>query len=179
MKLQNIPNSWDDIPFETYLKLANIPFKEDATSEDELRYQLEITSIITGYSVESIRELKANDFMILLNHLSFLKEKVDITKYDKTKIKFKPLDDLTFDEFVQYENSKKNMNDNVVTILSIFLNGEKSEQDILNMPTTEVLASFFTLRNTLINYMNTSLKSLSRKILKKKLIEKLQFWKKK
>jgi len=163
MNKMNIPNSWEDVSFSKYLELVELE-SDFSNAVTESEYSIKIISIITGYSIDSIKGLRMNDFIALNKHLQFLSEG---HKPSKNKLSIKNIEDITYDDFITYENLKKNPESNLAAILSLMSAEGLTEEQIKNKSTAEVLDGFFQLRLMLVNYMVDSHQSLIKQNLKK------------
>jgi len=161
MKIQ----SWDNLPFEKYIKLSSI------NTTDELQQMIESIAIINDLSVEEVKNLKLSDFNNYVDSVAFLAQEPNYSN-SKFNWKFKNIEDITTDEFITYEKIKGDVN-SMAYIVSM-LTGIKEEK-VNQMSTIDVLYAFFLFKQHLTKFINRSARSLLWEITKQKM-KKVLFW---
>lgn len=154
------------MPFEKYIEIVSYN-----QTEDELTNLIYLVSILNNLSIEEVEKMTAKEFKKYAEPLAFLISEVNL-KEAKIKWKIKKLDDITMDEFIDFEGMK-NETVNIASILSFM--SEKSESEILKMSTVEVLNGFFLLNKKLEKFIAFSLISLAWKKMKQK-VKKSVAW---
>lgn len=154
------------MPFEKYIEVVSYN-----QTEDELTNLIYLVSILNNLSIEEVEKMTAKEFKNYAEPLVFLISEPNL-KEAKIKWKIKKLDDITMDEFIDFEGMK-NETVNIASILSFM--SEKSESEILKMSTVEVLNGFFLLNKKLEKFIAFSLISLAWKKMKQK-VKKSVAW---
>ncbi|WP_313235705.1 hypothetical protein [Sphingobacterium multivorum] len=161
-------NSWYTLPFKKYTEIVHYKQTDDLTNI------IYLVSILKDKEIGELENMKKKDFDVLASDLTFIYEQPNL-KEANIKWNIKNLENITMENFIDYENLKGD-EINMASILSFM--SEKTEDEINEMATTEVLNGFFLLQQNLKKYMKSLMYSLLKKSVKMKL-KKLVRWRKK
>jgi|GEM_PF-3177256 len=164
--IDRLPKSYNELKFTKYLQIINtIPATkpDDYTDDDWNEYvHLTILSILLEASVEAIRACKPTEVIEMIKGITYLNE---VPKPSKTKLKTIDISKVTYDQFVTYQKLSSNPFNNFVDILSILL-PDTSKEEIQNLSVQEVTDCLKKLNTSLLKSYNSSIISLSLKMLK-------------
>ena len=160
-----VPTDWKDIPFKKYMELGGeeFTFKDDKMKQSSSDKMM---AVLLGCTEEDVLSMKFKDYQVIGKHLQFIEKEPN--RYGKHPFKFKGAKELTYDEFMSIEAYKKDIANSLPSILRLLLKENKdifTEEYILNLPTTEVVAGFFTVQRRYRRSTDYSLLSLSRKLM--------------
>lgn len=170
-KIKSLPKSWDELSFGMYLLLLNSKSIEDDYQDDETdslskQYQRakEAIRTLTGASIEEIEQLPLSVTNEALNRLSFMS-----TPMPKPKVEnlIKKVDEITFQNFVDYINYSKNVQSyyqNFTKILPLFT--DITEQEILDAPAHYIFFLVDDVKKKSRRLMRISILSTINKIIK-------------
>lgn len=169
-----IIDNWQDLPFEKYLQIKQLHEKQlDILDED-----IEYISLMTSLPTEEVRRIKFVDIQALKARTEFFAVQPDYTNATY-KWKIKSLEDVTMDDYITFARANNGDETNFASILTFMTKNGLTEDEILKMPTPEVLNGFFLLSKKLSKLINSSLLSLLWKEMKKKVTKKLAPWRRK
>ena len=123
--------------------------------------------------------MEALDIIPLTNKIDFIL--VEPQSDGVTKLKVKTLEEATYGDYISYQFLSEDSVNNLPLIVKSFIKDELSEQEILDIGMKDALACFFLQRQSVIQLMKRSQRSLKWKLRKEKLMQimnKTLCWKK-
>lgn len=146
--MRALPKSYEDINYKTYIAIINkIPADKPEGVDKEIWSRvihmatLSILLDCTEAEIENMRYVKVGE---MISGISFM----DIPFVPrKTKFKVKTMEELTYDEFSNYQRLRLDQWNNLGDILSLFLKDQTPEQiDAMNIQ--EAMDVFFCLNKS-------------------------------
>lgn len=132
-----LPKSWDDVCYKDYQKILNIA----ASDISNIDKTIETISILTGISVDDLNSITPLQLHAIQKQLSFFQEQPQPKK--SNKISIKKIDNLTWNEYVDYTQSVTNNNKDLLFYIECF---SKVKREVLeSLSVSEV----FFLKNQL------------------------------
>lgn len=188
-------NSWDKLTVGKYQEIKEII----NNSTDEYEMRTEILSILTDIDVEDLLELPIGRYNHLLQNMNFLLEerrpKMVNTKYVLEGQTFEVMlnvEKMTAAQFIDYQNYAKDVDKNLINILTVFLipKGHKYNEgyditevariikDNMSVNDAAALSAFFlecykALLTTTVRYLTRKMKRLAKKEKNKEVVEKM------
>lgn len=169
--IECLPKSWDEVTLEQYLKqIHNLPVDEPVTDTGDLDTSLAIISILTDIPICDLEGIKLNEILPMVERISFIyQEPVQA----KINYKCKAIEDIGYDDFITWMQLKDDPFNNTDKLLPIFF-PELKQVDVKQLPITIINGCFFLLMKNLRKYLKRSARSLSLKIIRLILKEKIQ-----
>ena len=172
MDINILPKRWNDLKLKDYNKLIQADLiREDETAIEELNeldFQIAVISTLTDVSIGDLEALTVNELLPAIQSISFLYTPLEPVK---TSLKAKDITALTYAEFTSYMQLQNQPFNNTNQILPIFFK-ELENIDVNELPITEVVGFFLELQKRLRKHLKRSQISLTKEILK----QKLMFW---
>jgi len=178
--LETLPKSWNDVKLKDYLRLTTLedidtPEGIITTELDEhltgIDTSLALLSKLLEVSTDELELIPMIQMLELINQVSFLNT---LPEAGKSKLQLKKIDELTYSDWVAYENLMKEPFQNMAALLSIFDRDKKEPEYYLNLPMPDVINSFFLLKKNSVKYMKSLKVSLLKKIAKQRMKEGLK-----
>lgn len=167
--INKLPLSYTDINYKTYIKiLQSLPDEiPDGWYEDEYQSYILLMpiSILLDTPLIEIERLPAAELMPMIERLSFLN---DGFKEVKTGLKLKTANELTYDEYVNYQKLRINQWDNMDKILSIIIK-DKTPEQINRLDIQTVMSVFFCLNKSTLKSLRSLKIFLANQIMKQNL----------
>jgi hypothetical protein len=171
--LKKLPNSWNDITLKQFYQLQQVEFNsEDSTNGIDTT--LEMASILSGIAIEEFESLPMSDIITIGNHLEFMVDKPK--ENNNTSLRWKTIDSITYDNYVCYIRYSKDILNNYHTFIKDFSINKLTDEEILNLPITDVMNGFFLFRKNLTKYMKRLTWQTKIKILWLTMKQTLQTW---
>lgn len=158
----NVPNSWEGITLEEFLKITKLIYTDD------ISYYIDIINIFNDdITIEEISKWSDDTIKAISSHLSFLNTEMDIdvqkeVKIANTTFKIIDLNKITIGEYISIQtlidNKKLSHIGSIPAILSIILRPEDEEFDVnviderIELFTKEL--SIVEAMNLAVNYNN-------------------------
>jgi hypothetical protein len=166
-----LPSSWDEVTLQKFRQLIAAD-KAQVEVEDDFELGTERTvTLIAAFADTTANVIEKQPFtevVKMMEKLAFLDTEIEVLK--ETRIKWKKIDQITYDDYVTFQKYGHDLYGNMPIIIKAFAspNMRLTEEEInqLNMP--EVMTGFFTLRKSLIRLSTCMLLSLSLKWIKQK-----------
>jgi len=146
-----LPGSWDELKLKDFQKLLDVTIKETDEFEDMfvgMDNMLSVMSKLAGVEVKELEALPFASLQKLLTKLAFIQ--TEPAKKFKSSIKWKKLDEITYDDYVNYINLSKAPLQNLHAIIKTFSKTVFTEEDVLEMSMRDVHTGFFLLRKMLL-----------------------------
>jgi len=156
-KLDNIaaqlPTSWESMKFSDYNKCMNVPITEAVDDEDDQRFSsvnnsYKILSALTGEPFKYFEYIPYANIVPLIQKINFMFTEPKAGEFKHTK-KVKKMEEVTYNEFVEFLQLFKDPVNNMAKIVALFTykqDGSKyTEEDVNNFSVAEVYSIFFTL----------------------------------
>jgi len=178
--LTKLPNSWDEITLKDFQKLTKANVSENESGSDlfdGVENTIEIISKLTGVSVDDLEALPIQELGVLGTKLSFMMEPPKPS--NKSILKWLRIDEIPYNSFVNYIQLQDTQLENLHIIIKNFSKTELTEEQILELPITEVVTGFFLFRKLLRKYLKNLVRLNKMEILKYQMKEKLQAFKQK
>lgn len=176
--LKQLPKSWDDISLKTFQKIMDLEITNNQDLFDGIQNSISVLSILTNSTVEELEELPMRDLMLLGSGLEFMKVLPKST--DKTSLQLKKIEEITFNDYVFFlNNSENNYIKNLHIYIKTFSKGELTEDEILDLPITDVLNGFFLFRKQLKESLKISIVSTKVDLMKMKVLQRVNPFKRK
>lgn len=174
--LNKLPKSWDEITLHQFQTITSTPITEDDDMFNGVQNTIEVVSKLTGTPVDVLEDLPLKELQEIGKRLDFM---VTPPKPSKKTIlnKWKSLDDISYNDFISYHQLNDKQLENLHVFVKNFSKTNLTQEEILNLPITDVLQGFFLFRKQLRVYLATltlstkrEIKHLQRQELKQKMI---------
>ena len=163
--LQKVPDNWQDLKLKTWIKMLDLKtYKPDLDDPlQDVFTSLQILSIVLDLPLNIVEKFPLTLIKDVNKRLEFLQGKPE--KIKKSKYKWiNSIEDPTYDDFITYvkinEQLSKGDYNNFVILIKTILRQELTEEEILEMPMSEVENGFFLLRKFLMKYLKSIEKDL-------------------
>jgi len=170
--LERLPDSWDSVTLKQFQDLTGLEFKEQFDEIEGIESTIAIISKLTGESVDEIELLSIREIMILADKLKFMIQPPAIAK--TSSISFKPLDKITYNDYISFIQIQKNQLQNLHTFVKNFSTTELTEDEILQLPITDVLSGFFLSMKAYKKYAKRLILSTRINLIHQQITTKLQ-----
>lgn len=174
--LKNLPTCYEDINYKTYVEIMNRLPNERPEGVDSIEWSRTINlgylSVLLGISEADVEALKHKKVAEMINAVNFLNTPM---KQQKTHLKVKRPEDLTYDDFSTYQRLRLDQWNNLGNILSLVLIDVTPEQ-IDKMNIQEVMNVFFCLSISTHKYFSRLRFFLIRRLIKQVTIKILTPW---
>ena len=160
--IKNLPGSWHELKLFQYQKLTEILVHEgEEESENDLvengiLNRMEVIASLTGTSIETLQAMPMADLSPLFDKIKWLDTPPPVD--ERSKIKWKKINDITYNQYITFLQLQDDPLSKLHLILKDFSVNEMTEDEILNMPTDEVLSGFFLFKNQLKKSLKRSQK---------------------
>lgn len=169
--LEKLPKSWSDITLNQFQTLSTTPITENNDEFDGIDNSLAVIAKLLNISTDDLESLPMKDINLLGNRLAFM---VTPPQPAKTSIiKWKKVDEITYNDFISIIQLQEKPLENLHVFVKNFSKIELSEDEILQLPVTEVLTGFFLYRKQQRQYLKASIRSTKIQLLKTRMKEKL------
>jgi len=164
--IEQLPKSYQELKFTKWLEIINtLPSEkpDDYDNDDWVEYiNLTILSILLDTTPDAIRACKPTEVIEMIKGISYLNE---VPQPGKTSLKTIDISKVTYDQFVTYQKLSSNAFNKFEEILAILLPDTTKEQ-IQNLSVQEVTDCLKKLNLSMMKSYNSSMISLSLKVLK-------------
>lgn len=176
--LKQLPSSWDEITLEQFQKLTSVVIAEDPTIPfTGIDNTLGVISQLTGLSVDELENLPMIDLQRLAAKMSFITSAPSPAK--KSFLEWKKLEDITYNDFVTALQMQQDQFNNLHKYVKMFTTNKLTEEEVLQLPITEVHTGFFLFRKELKKYLKCSIRSQKVQVARLLFKQKLKDWRKK
>ena len=171
--LNRLPSGWDELSYGQYKEISLVTITE-IDEVDELfigqENTLKTLSVLTGVPIEELRSASYDEVIPMANRIAFT---TLLPEYNKNhSIKWKKMDKLPYDSYVNFLTLSKDPNKNMGAIVKDFSIIELSDEEVDQLSMLEVYSAFFTLRKYARRYFKNTI-NRSMAILMKQLIKEL------
>ncbi len=149
---KKLPTKWSEIDLETFLKLQKIKINNDDTIGG-IENTISQLSVFLDTSIEELQGLSMIELIELAQVISFTNE---LPNSNKTSIKWKKLEDITYDNWVSYNYYKEDILNHLDQFILDFSLNKYTKEDVLKLSIEEVYTGFFTLIHTLKRFTKRS-----------------------
>ena len=140
-----LPERWEDISVSVYQRLTGIiitaPDEYIGTLSMGMEYYIKIISKFTDLPIEQINNLPMADLVELAKKIQFIT--VMPIRNKKPSITFKSRDEITYNDFVIYQQLQNDFYNNLHLILPSFIKEELSPVQIGELNIVEAYTAFF------------------------------------
>lgn len=154
-----LPDSWEAMKLYHYKKILNVNIKESDKDGFNLFVgadnMLNVISALTDIPVEQFEELPAYQFAVLCNHLNYINE---LPKPDKkTSIRWKSVNEISYADFVIYQQSESNLLENVDLIIQAYSKNKYTSDVVNNLSMLDIYNGFFLLNKLTKKFIKRSI----------------------
>jgi hypothetical protein len=166
-----IPSSWEEVTLDKFRQVIALE-KSMMEIEDELipgeTRTIALIAAFTDTTPDVIRSVNFIEVNRMMQKLSFLDHEIPVLQ--QSKIKWKKVDQITYDDYVTYMRYSHDLYGNMPIIIKSFAlpTIKLTEEEINQLSMPEVMTGFFTLRKSLLRLSTCMLLSLSLKWIKQK-----------
>lgn len=173
--LDKLPSNWSEVKVSDFIKLGEIDIIESADFNNQLdgiENTLQVISVFTDIPVSELEEYTYLELLPMGKKLDFMLTLPEVKK--ESSIKWKSISDITYNDFVVYQQVATNLYQNLHLIIPAFSVNKISAEEALEMSVEEIHTAFFLLRKDVKKYLKRMkfylklrlLKLQSKKILK-------------
>lgn len=168
-----LPSNWNELKLWQYRKIEQITLKDSDDVDNDFVSQertLAIISVLTEIPFEELMETPYALIVPMAHKLAFT---TILPKYEKnlSTIKWKTIEEVKYDDFVNYLQLSKDPMGNIVPIVKAFSHNKMTEEEINQLSMLEVYSSFFTLKKYVRRFIMTMFMSLAVLLLKQSIRE--------
>ncbi len=175
--LNKLPQSWEQVTLEQFQKMSSTPITEEGTIFDGMENSIAVMSKLLDVSVDELESMSMIDLATLGNRISFMTTE---PQPDKTSpIKWKKVEEISYNDFLVFIQLQDKQLENLHTFIKTFSHTTLTEDEILQLPITQVIWGFFLFRNQLRQSLKASIKSTRQQLVKHLIKKKLQEFKQK
>ncbi|MBN9295371.1 MAG: hypothetical protein J0I41_00100 [Filimonas sp.] len=159
---KSLPGSWSEMKLKDFkrLDLENLEDLEGTELSASASKTLKILSRMLDISAEALGEFNAAEINKLTTKLNFFSTQPTVTK---TSLKWKALEDITYNDFIEYALISQQPLENISRVIQIISVRKLDEEEINNLNMEDVFAGFFLLRQSL---QKSTLSMLNRSAIK-------------
>lgn len=150
--LKKIPGNWHELKLSTYQQLTKIEITENDDMLNGIENTIKVLAVLTGEPVETFETIPFSELQTLGNKVNWIS--TPPTPDVKSRIKWKAIDDITFNQFITYNQLQNEPLSNLHLIIKDFSKTKMSEVQILNMPADDALTALFFFKNQLMKSAN-------------------------
>lgn len=171
--IDSLPSSWYEVSLKQFQTLVTSEITETDDLFNGVTNTLEMVSKLTGIESKELENLLMRDITEIANKLSFTNEEPKPKK--ESIIVWKKVDEITFNDFITFTQIDETKRlENIHVFIKNFSTSKLSDEEILNLPITEVITGFFLLRKQLNKYLRSSIRSTTYRVVKLLIVQKLQ-----
>lgn len=175
--LNKLPSSWEQVTLKQFQDLALIPITEDGTIFDGIENSIAVISYFTGLSIDELESMSMIDLGKLGNKLNWMVTPPESTK--ESIIKWKKVEEISYSDYLTFIAFKDKQIENLHVFIKAFSHTTLSQEEILQLPTTECVTGFFLFRKQLRQSLKASIKSTKIQLAKQLVKQKLHTFKQK
>lgn len=165
-----LPDSWETFALGDFMKTVDLPISEGSTDQTEESFSgidntLKIISVILDVPVHFLEEYPLDITIRMAKRISFI---TDMPKVEDRKVSdwWKPIETVTYNDFVTFLTLAKDAVHNMPEILRSFARDPLTKEQINNMSVAEAYAAFFTLKKYAFKSLRRLENQTARKLLK-------------
>lgn len=173
-----LPASWDELKLKSFLKLTDLQIEETDDFDGILvgvDNSLKVIATLADVTVEELEALPIREITKIANKIAFISE---LPVADKSSIKWKAIDTVSFNDFIVFKTLAQEPIKNMPSIIKSFSKNELTDEQILDMSTTDAYAAFFLLLQSVKKSVRHMIASSSKTLLKQSLKQMLRIRKK-
>ncbi len=164
--IDKLPTSYQEINYKTYIKILQaIPDEiPDGWDYEEYKSYLILVplSILLDIPVIDLELLPATELIPMIERTAFMNTPF---KEAKTALNVKQANELTYDEYVNYQKLRESQWDNMPQILRIIIK-DKTPTEIDQLSIETVMSVFFCLNRSTVKSLQSLKKSLAMQVVK-------------
>lgn len=160
--LNKLPGNWHELKLSQYQTLTDTLISE---SEDfaGVENTIRVISKLTDESIDDLESLPMKDISTLAKKLEWM---LNPPTKVKTNIKWKDVEEITYNEFITFLQIQNEPLKNLHIIFKVFAKNKMSDDQILDMPTDEAVHAFFLFRMKLKKFYQHSIRETKKKLKK-------------
>ena len=155
--LEKLPGNWDEVTLELFTKLIDCKVDTDDDILDGYNNVINFASAITGIPTEDFDNIKMIDINQIGSKLSFIN--TDIPQVKSNKFKWKKLDEILMDDYITFIQYGDKQIYHLLEFVKAFNKVELTDEEIQQLPITEVMWGFFLFRKNLRKSLKASITS--------------------
>lgn len=160
--LKELPGSWSEFKLKDFMKTLDVAITDQDLETSSLFVgldnSLKVISALCNVNVEDLESLPLWQIAELTNKLAFM---ADLPKEGETSIKWKTMNEMSFNDFVTYKNAESKPLHSLPLIIQACSEAKLTEEQVQNLSMAEVHSGFFTLNKMLKRYARRSIISSS------------------
>jgi hypothetical protein len=158
--LIKLPSNWDEVTLLQFQSLLQLQITENEDYLNGFENTLKVISALSGIDVTVLEEQPMKEIVLMGAQLSFITNQPE---HKKSDIKWKAMDEITYDDFVTFISDPDYLS-NLSKFIKLFSLTTLTEEEILQLPITEVLYGFFLFRKGLKKYLKGLIQSTQKQL---------------
>ena len=170
-----LPKSWEEMTLKDFIKITAIVIEEDQEFDGlftGVDNTIEVISLLTDTPTSYIESLPLYQVQALANKMAFMLELPIPTT--KSMIEWKGVNEITYNDFVLYQNNVKTFYQNVPLIIQTFSKNKLTGDQINSMNMVEAYTGFFLLQSTVAKFILKTKLFLEKKAMKQLIKDKMK-----